>query len=155
MPKPKPSSRPPSGAVHFDISRAFYLYINWVDRRLKKTGLDRHLKPGMGLVLFSLFEQDDVIIKQLVEKTQLVASTLTRTLKRMERAKLVERRTDPDDRRAVRIRLTPLGQSLRAPTRQMALDIERIIEDGLSASEVDAVRHGLSRMIQNMQRTRD
>ena len=45
----------PLEEAYFFISRAFYAYVGYLERLLEELGLDEHLRPGMGHVLFALF----------------------------------------------------------------------------------------------------
>jgi DNA-binding MarR family transcriptional regulator len=141
----------PLEEVCFFISRAFYAYVGYLERLLEELGLDKHLRPGMGYVLFALFEGDDVIIKDLVRRTHLAPSTLGRALREMERAGLLSRRKCGVDGRAVRIQLTPLARSLEERCYEAARRLKEASEAGLSRQEVQAVKAGLARIIQNLQ----
>jgi DNA-binding MarR family transcriptional regulator len=74
-----------------------------------------------GVVLNFLSEQDAVTSKQLGQRTKMDSATLTGVLDRMEALGLVERRPNPDDRRAILICLTRRGKNL-------ASDVHRTIE---------------------------
>jgi DNA-binding MarR family transcriptional regulator len=141
----------PLEEAYFFISRAFYAYVGYLERLLEELGLDEHLRPGMGHVLFALFETDDVIIKDLVRRTHLAPSTLGRLLREMERAGLLGRSKCGVDGRAVRIQLTPLARSLEGRCYEAARRLKEVSEAGLSRKEVQAVNSGLSRIIQNLQ----
>jgi len=141
----------PLEEVYFSISRAFYAYVGYLERLLEELGLDEHLRPGMGHVLFALFEGDDVIIKDLVRRTHLAPSTLGRVLREMERAGLLARRKCGVDGRAVRIQLTPLARSLEGRCYEAARRLKEASEAGLSRQEVQAVETGLARIIRNLQ----
>ncbi len=65
------------------------------------------------LVLLSLWERDQVSIKQLVSHTRLDAGTLTPILKRLEAKELLVRQPDPDDDRQKRVVLTKKGHQLK------------------------------------------
>src|SRR5580698_7078261 len=89
----KTDSIPPSqatDAITFYIGRAYYNYVGLVERRLADAALDKHISPGMGHVLFALFERDGRIIKDLAAQVKLSYSTMTGLLSRMERAGLIE-----------------------------------------------------------------
>ncbi len=64
-------------------------------------------------LLTALYEEDGVPIRVLAQKVALDKATLTGLLDRLERDDLIERKTDPDDRRAIRIFLTPKAESMR------------------------------------------
>jgi len=148
---PTSASRSDSLAgISFCLGRAYYNYVGLLERTLQSTGLSRHLRPGMGHILFALFEQDDCIIKHLAQKVELSPSTLTGMLQRMERAGIIETRQDENDGRAVRIRLTRLGRSLRGRCRKAEQIVTRVLHGNLTATEVDAVTLGLQRMVASM-----
>src|SRR5262245_57095570 len=50
--KPRRAARDPLDHVIWHIGRTYYAYIGLLERVLAVTGLDRHLRPGMGPVLF-------------------------------------------------------------------------------------------------------
>jgi MarR family transcriptional regulator for hemolysin len=118
------------------IGRAFYAYIGRLELVLAETGLDEHLRPGMGPILFALFEEDNRSIKEIAARVQLSSSTLTGVLVKMERANLIERRRDPADGRVVRVRLTSLARSLEPRCRQAVNYFDKVIGEGLSDAEI-------------------
>ena len=86
----------------------------------------------------------------LAERLEIQPITLTRLIDRMEAAGWVERRPDPNDRRAVRLYLTSQVQPVLAEMRQAA---ERILDEamrGLSADERAKLVETLCRMKQNL-----
>ena len=98
--------------------------------------MDAYLKPGMGPVLFALFKSDAVPMADLVRRTGLVPSTISRTVKAMTRTGVVSARRHSKDARSVIVRLTPLGRSLEARCNQMADEIDQILVRGLSKAKV-------------------
>lgn len=142
----------PLEELSFYIGRAYYNYKLLLERTLRDLGLDRLVSPGMGHLLFALFEQDDCIIRDLAEKTKLSFPTLTVMLRKMERSGLIRARRDPEDGRAVRIRLTPLGRAIRPRCRKVLARLNSVLESGLSKKDVVRARRSLARMIENMRR---
>lgn len=104
----------------------------------------------MGHILFVLFEQDDCIIKQIAQRVELSPSTLTGMLKRMERAGIIETSPDENDGRAVRIRLTRLGRSLRKRCRIVEKTVVRVLCADMSPAETAAIKQGLQKMVASM-----
>jgi MarR family transcriptional regulator, organic hydroperoxide resistance regulator len=138
--------------IHFLISRSFYLTNVWLEARLQEVGLAKHLKPGMGPILFCLLDRDDVTMIDLVERTGLVASTISRTIKAMRASGVVSVRRDKADARAVRVRLTPLGRSLEPRCRSMATEINSILLGGTDPQDADIMRDGLKTIVENLKR---
>jgi DNA-binding MarR family transcriptional regulator len=64
----------------------------------------------------------------------------------MVRHGLIERRTDEEDGRAVRLRLTPLAKSLEQKLRKAQVRVHKIMYADLTSAELLAVKRGLSRM---------
>jgi len=141
--------------LSFYIGRAYYNYKSLLERTLRDLRLDRHISPGMGHVLFTLFEEETCIIRDIARRTRLSLPTITVLLQRMKRTGVVELRRDPDDGRAVRVRLTALGRSLRPRCRTALKRINGILGAGLSRPAVRHVKRGLARMIESMRRTED
>jgi DNA-binding MarR family transcriptional regulator len=137
--------------LSFLVGRVYYNYVALLSVHLAKTGLGEHLIPGMGNILFVLFEEDDLPMKAITERASIAASTLTGMVKRMEAAGLVERRRDGADGRSVRLALTPLGRSLRPRCLELAERMEGFLNAGLSGGEQEMLRELLSRVAGNIQ----
>lgn len=137
--------------ISFYLGRAYYNYVGLLECVLADTGLNKHLRPGMGHVLFALFEKDDRIIKEIAERVQLSNSTLTEMLKRMERAGLVKRSRCPDDGRAVRVRLTARARALKPRCRQVTCILDEVLTADLNKGDIKTVKKSLSTMIASMQ----
>jgi DNA-binding MarR family transcriptional regulator len=132
------------------LGRAYYAYVGVLEQILADTGLDRHVRPGMGHILFTLFEEDDRSIKDIAARSQLACSTLTGMLVRMESAGLVERRRDSQDGRVVRIRLTPLGRSLEPGCQVVAAQLNGLFQNGMGDRAVRQSKRLLQQMIETM-----
>jgi len=132
------------------VGRAYYNYKLLLERTLRDRGLEGTVRPGMGHILFTLFEGDGCILRDIAEKTRLSFPTITVVLQRMKAAGLVEMKRDPDDGRAVRVRLTPLGRSIEPRCWQVVKHLKEVLERGLSRREVTLAKRALARMVENM-----
>jgi len=79
--------------------------------------------PGQIPLLLWLLEEDGVIQKELVERSNMEQSTVAEHLDRMERDGLIYRERGKDDRRKYRFYLTPKA-------RMAARDLVRLLETG-------------------------
>ena len=149
---PSPTARKPVELREsfFFLSRAFYAYVVTLEKILEEYDLEDVVRPGMGTVFYALWEGDDVTMTVLAERTELAPSSLTRTIRQMEKAGLVTRRKCQEDGRAVRIQLTELGVSLKPKGDLVVSRLREVIEDGLTKKEIEAVKAGLDKMIENM-----
>jgi MarR family transcriptional regulator, transcriptional regulator for hemolysin len=81
---------------------------NYIDHRAKRRGTTR----AQWIVLFRLREQEGLSQVDLAEVLELQPISLVRLLDRLVEHGLLERRSDPKDRRANRLFLTPRGRQL-------------------------------------------
>lgn len=72
------------------------------------------LYRGQPPLLYALWSDDGLTHGELAARLHVQPATITRMVRRMERAHFVERRTDPDDERLSRVFLTDEGRSIRA-----------------------------------------
>lgn len=138
--------------LSFDIGRAHYAYKQLLERTLARHGLDRVVRPGMGHILFALFEEDDCNIKDVVARSQLSFPTITVMLGQMEKDGLVERRRDREDGRAVRVRLTPLARSIEPRCRRVLARLNEVLGEDMSPAELRRLRELMARMIGSMRK---
>lgn len=134
-------------------SHIFYLFTQILGRRNRH--LQETLKPlGIGVpqwrVLATLQECPGCTMNALADLTTVDRTTLTRTLDRMVHDRLVARRSDAQDRRSVRLYLTPAGEAaFRQVLPRVIAQNERAVS-GFSAEERTAFRTLLHRMVRNL-----
>ncbi|MBN1672825.1 MAG: MarR family transcriptional regulator [Kiritimatiellae bacterium] len=138
------------GELSFHIGRAYYDHIRLLERILEEEGLEDVLCPGMGQILFALFEHDGCIIKDLKDNLRLAPSHLTRMLERMEGAGVIARRPDARDRRATRVRLTPFGRSLEEKCRAVLAKLNRVMSARMTPGGVQAMKRDLDKIVRNI-----
>jgi DNA-binding MarR family transcriptional regulator len=97
-----------------------------------------------------LDHRDGCTMSELAELTAVDRTTLTRTVDRMAAEGRFARRTDPRDRRSVRLHLTAAGR--RAFERVLPLVVEQNERalDGLDERDLATLRGALRRMIGNL-----
>ncbi len=77
-------------------------------------------------VIRALAEQDNIDAGELAQRSFLLAPSLTRILRHLEQASLIERSPDRADQRRILIALTPKGRGL---FRRIAPESEAIYQD--------------------------
>jgi len=130
----------------WDLGRAYYAFVGLAERVLVSAKLDHAIRPGMGHVLFALYEEDDRTIKEIAARSQLAPSPLTGLLTRMEKAGLVERHRDESDGGLVRVRLTSFGRGLETKCRKMLQKVTGIADAGVGEDNVPQAK----KMLQGM-----
>ncbi len=110
--------------------------------RLYKPHLDAiGLTYPQYLVMLTLWEGDELTVKDIGGRLHLDSGTLTPLLKRLESAGLVRRRRDLADERLVRIVLTGEGAALREKAK--AIPKEVLAASGCSVEELAALKGSL------------
>ena len=127
------------------------LQIHRAHRNRAETALNQlGLYTGQEMVLFQLWRQEGTTQSELAEILCVGAPTMTKSLKRLEQAGLVERRQDSEDARVFRVYLAPRGQALEAPVRKIWQDLETMTVEGLSEAEKKQLRRLLDRLEANL-----
>jgi MarR family transcriptional regulator for hemolysin len=89
---------------------------------------------------------------ELAEMLDLQPITLTRLLDGLADNGLIERRPDPDDRRAKRLYLTPAARPLLERLTELGEDLMATALDGLAPAEVEAVLGHLTTVKENLRK---
>ena len=86
-------------------------------------------------VLRALYEQDGQMASRLAEAIERPVTSFTPILDGIQRKGLIERRSDPADRRAVKIHLTKKGQALKERIAASAEQIESKLRQQCSGKD--------------------
>jgi len=108
------------------------------------------LFPMQELVLLQLCEQDGISQTQIAERLEIEAPTVSKTLKKMEGAGLITRRTDSEDARVMRIFLTAKGRLLEQHILDIWTNLETLTLEGLTDMEQIVLRRLLLQVQQNL-----
>ena len=136
-------SSEPLGFVIHDVARM----MRWqFDRRAAEFGLTR----SQWYVLAHLLRCDGMQQKELAEQMEITAISLTGLLDRLERDDWVERRSDPHDRRAKRIFLTPKVEPVLKTIQKLGQEIRLDSLQGISPAEQEQLMALLQKMRGNL-----
>lgn len=138
----------PSTSLDFLLAQICKLHYARVHTLLEELGLYRGQPP----VLFALWEQEGATHGELAARLHVKPATITKMIKRMEKAGFVERRSDPQDQRVSRVYLTDAGRSIREQVEQVWRTLEEETFEGLSAEERDLLHRSFLQMRENLMR---
>lgn len=141
----------PEKSIGFLINDVKRLMRRNLDRRAQDLGLPQ----AQWRALAFLSRQEGVKQITLADTLEVQPITLARLIDRLEEAGLVTRRPDPDDRRAVRLYLTPEAQPLLDQMWQRAAKTQEDAMADLSAPERDNLITSLQKIKQSLQTTED
>ena len=104
-----------------------------MDRRTEEAGLG--LTPGEGRTLSHAARAGAVRQNVLAERMAVEAMTLSSALDRLEARGLIERRPDPDDRRAKLVQLTAEGETVLARIQPIGAGLRADASKGIAPAE--------------------
>ena len=84
-----------------------------------------NITGAQAMVLNFLSEEDQIPSHILGEKLKITSATMTGILDRLEKLSLIERRANPDDRRAILVCLTDKGATFAAELRELFVEANR------------------------------
>jgi DNA-binding MarR family transcriptional regulator len=120
---------------------------------LKEYGI-KELNPGQGRILFALWQKDAIPIHELSKKTQLMKSSLTTMLERLENAGYLMREKDKRDKRIIRIKLSEKSKSLQKKYVDVSKKMTKIFYGTLTEGEIDKFEEYLRRILKNLINTK-
>ncbi len=119
------------------------------DKKLRKYNIT-DLNSAQGRIIFSLWQKDNIPIKELATKTSLGKTTLTSMLDRLEQSDYITREPDKEDKRKVFICLTEKSKSLRQSYEDVSHEMLALFYDGLSEEQVDVFEETLNHILTNL-----
>ena len=105
---------------------------------------------AQGRILYVLWQEDSIAIKELSNKTGLALTTLTSMLDRMEKIELIKRTFDKTDRRKILIILTEKAISLKDVYYEVSEKMSEIFYNKFSKEEINQFEDYLDRILINL-----
>lgn len=121
-----------------------------ISRKMAKLTRDAVAPYGLTTTQFflltALYEEEDISISALAQKVVLDKATLTGLIDRLERDGFVTRQTSHEDRRTVRVRLTPKAEELRETLTDLYHHINRRFLSLLTKEERETFEQVVSKI---------
>jgi MarR family transcriptional regulator for hemolysin len=138
--------RPIEREIAFTIMDVARLLKTYADQRARQYGMTR----AQWAVLFRLDRAEGLKQSELAELLDLQPITLTRLLDRLAENGLIERRPDPNDRRANRLYLTPAARPLLERLSVLNEDMMGIVLAGLDPKSLERLLADLATVRENL-----
>jgi len=111
---------------------------------------DIEINPAQGRILFVLWREDGIPIRELAKRTSLGKSALTSMLDRLEEAGYVARERSEADRRVILVRRTAKDRAAQAAYERVSEKMAEVYYAGLESQEIDAFERTLERILGNL-----
>lgn len=133
-------------SLPFEIAETAHSLRRAFDRRVAPLGVTR----AQWRALAWIARAPGLRQVELADHLDIEPITLCRIVDRLEESGLVERRRDPDDRRAWRLHLTDKGVPLVEQLRALAAEMATEAFDGVAPDVIDQLREALARVRDNV-----
>ena len=126
-----------------DVARMLRTY---ADQRARQFGISR----AQWVVLIRLDRSEGLKQSELAEMLDLTPISLTRLLDRLAESGLIERRADPNDRRANRLYLMPAARPLIERLTELGNEMMEVVLEGLDGKANERLLRDLTHIKDNL-----
>ncbi len=127
-----------------------YAFANMLQKVCVKQGKLYIVTPSQWGALALLSDSDGMTVGTISQQRGIDAPTVTGIIKRLEQSGLVERRHDREDRRVVKVYLTPEGASITAVLNPEVATFNDEMLRGFAEEECETLLKNLQRIIVNL-----
>jgi DNA-binding MarR family transcriptional regulator len=135
-----------SDCINFILTRAQNSVFTHFKNRLARFDVT----PVQYAVLKCLWDNGDQSPTQISQSLYLDTSTITGILERMERKELIKRMHSKTDRRAITIRIKPLGKKLQPQIEQAIMGANHEVLAALSEEEFVKLKQLIARIVDSV-----
>ena len=121
------------------------------EKLLAEHGIDQ-FNGAQGRILFVLWDDDNIPITELSDKTGLAKTTLTGMLDRLEQSGYIKRVFDPGDRRKINIALTEAARNLKNSYDSVSAQMSGIFYQDFTNKEIIVFERQLKKILSNLTR---
>ena len=106
-------------------------------RMYNQTAVKNDITTSIGFVLLNIDAEEGTPATKIAPLIGLESRSLTRMLKSMEEKGLIVKVPDPNDKRSVRICLTPLGKEKKEGSRKIVKAFNYLVQDIIPAEKLE------------------
>lgn len=117
---------------------------------LKEKNIDE-FNGSQGVILYSLWNNKELTIKEIVKITGLAKTSLTSMLDRMEEKGLIRRKDNSEDKRSIKIMLTDKAKELEKDYNDISNKMSNTFYKNFSDKEINEIENYLERIISNLE----
>lgn len=132
----------------FYITQIKQLQDRIFERLLLENGIA--ISGGQGRILFVLWKTDHMTISEISERTSLAKNTVSIVVDGMVHKGIVERRTNPRNRRQTIISLTEYAKSIQEQYEQVSQQMNTLFYEGFSEEEQRQFEQYLVRILDTL-----
>ena len=120
------------------------------EKILKTKGIDE-FNGAQGRILYILWNNNNLSIKQISKFTKLAKTTLTAMLERMELQGLIKRTISKEDKREIIVSLTDKAKELKENYLDVSKQMEKIFYKNFTDKQIENFENTLKKIIENLE----
>jgi MarR family transcriptional regulator, organic hydroperoxide resistance regulator len=140
----------PRESIGFVVRQVYRGFARSLETRIAREGVS----IGMWFVLRMLWEEDGLTQRQISERVGINAPTVVVAINSMERAGIVRRAPNRDDRRKTNVFLTRRGHQLKDKLWPMAKDVYAVAFKNIDRKDIAAMGRFLAQVLANLEAER-
>ncbi len=140
----------PRESIGFVVRQVYRGFARSLETRIAREGVS----IGMWFVLRMLWEEDGLTQRQISERVGINAPTVVMAINSMERAGLVKRSPNREDRRKTNVFLTRRGHQLKNKLWPMAKDVYAVAFKNIERKDIAAMGRFLTQVWANLEAER-
>ncbi|KKK40323.1 hypothetical protein LCGC14_1737700 [marine sediment metagenome] len=108
------------------------------------------LNPAQGRIMFPLWRSKNLSFQELLEKTLLSKSTLSKMLYNLENLGFIKRIQSKDDKRTLQIQLSKTSESFQEKYVEVSKEMTKVFYNKFNEKEVNTLENYLVRILENL-----
>lgn len=131
------------------LDKAIRTYRNYSQKKLKQNGYN--ITVDQWLIIKVLLENPGIPQISLAEKVFKDNASVTRIINLLVKAKYLDRKTNPKDRRTSILKVTPNGEQIIYKVQDLVLQNRKNAQNGISIEDLENLNSTLKKIILNCQ----
>ena len=118
--------------IDYNIRKTWYNISKYYNR----TANEYMGSMSLGMILLNIDQDEGTLSTQLGPIMGMESTSLSRSLNRLEKLKVIERKKDPHDKRKTIIKLTEFGKQRRKIAKETVINLNNSIFNNLEKNEI-------------------
>jgi len=123
----------PEETIDYNIRKTWYN----ITKMYNRTATEYMASMALGMIILNIDITEGTPSTQLGPSMGMEATSLSRSLNKLEDSGVIERRPDPNDKRKAVIHLTPLGMDWREVAKGVVIEFNETIQSHFKQEEMD------------------
>jgi DNA-binding MarR family transcriptional regulator len=122
----------PEDTIDYNIRKTWYK----ISKMYNRTATEYMASMALGMIILNIDIMEGTPSTQLGPSMGMEATSLSRSLNKLEDLGVIERKADPNDKRKVVIHLTPMGMDSREVAKKVVIDFNEAIFSQFTKKEM-------------------